>query len=507
MTAAHRTAPMLGVPDAAPTGARSRMPSGPAVVALGAALVGFTVRLVVLLRTGGLLGSSAYDDGVYYAAAAAVVHGRWPYADFLLLHPPGITLALAPFAALGSVLGDPVGVIAGRIAWIGLGAAGCALVALLAGRRSTTSALVAGGFAACFFPLAYSERSTLLEPPATVLLLGALLLIRRGTARATVVAGVLAGLTVDLKIWYVVPVLVLAVLVRGRGRFLLAAAASAAAIALPFLLRAPEAMVRQVLIDQLGRARLTGPTLLDRLAVITGARFTAGASDPPAPVLLVVTGAIVVLLVAASIAAWRTTSTGRPAVVLLASSAVVLLASPSFFTHYVAFTGPWTALVLGLGAGAVVERVRLPRTRIASAALLTLLASTPTLGMVLAPAAPTADLRPLAVAAERMQGCIRSDDPGLLAAIGALSPDLDRGCALWPDVTGVTYDSADLPTDAAARPGSARWQSVVDDYLLGGDAVIVSRPATGLSARSRERIAELPELARSGSLVLRVITR
>jgi alpha-1,2-mannosyltransferase len=102
---------------------------------------------------------------------------------------------------------------------------------------------------------------------------------------------------------------------------------------------------------------------------------------------------------------------------------------------------------------------------------------------------------------------VRSDDPGLLAAIGVLSRDLDRGCGLWPDVTGWTFDRPGFPTAGVDRAGSAVWQRYVTDYLLGGDAVIVDRAGTGLSAASRQRIARLPVLARSGDLVLHAVPR
>ena len=45
-----------------------------------------------------MYGLGNYDDGVYYSAATALVHGQLPYRDFLLLQPPGIAVLLAPFA-------------------------------------------------------------------------------------------------------------------------------------------------------------------------------------------------------------------------------------------------------------------------------------------------------------------------------------------------------------------------------------------------------------------------
>ena len=66
--------------------------------AITIAAIAFVVRLVPVLRGGGLFGIGNYDDGVYYAAATGLIHGRLPYQDFLLLHPPGMPLLLTPFA-------------------------------------------------------------------------------------------------------------------------------------------------------------------------------------------------------------------------------------------------------------------------------------------------------------------------------------------------------------------------------------------------------------------------
>ena len=57
-----------------------------------------------------------YDDGVHFAAALGLVNGLLPYRDFLLLHPPGVVLALAPFAALSWLIGEPDAMAVSRCA-------------------------------------------------------------------------------------------------------------------------------------------------------------------------------------------------------------------------------------------------------------------------------------------------------------------------------------------------------------------------------------------------------
>jgi alpha-1,2-mannosyltransferase len=96
--------------------------------ALAIAAIAFVVRLVPVLRGGGLFGLGNYDDGVYYAAATGLVHGLLPYRDFLLLHPPGMLLLLSPFAGLAQLTSDPYGFAAARVAWMLLGAVNAVLI-------------------------------------------------------------------------------------------------------------------------------------------------------------------------------------------------------------------------------------------------------------------------------------------------------------------------------------------------------------------------------------------
>ena len=104
------------------------------LTAAGVAAVALTVRLTVSLRGGGLFGVHAYDDGVYFAAASALMAGRLPYRDFLFLHPPGVALALAPFAGMGWLTHDALGLAAARVAWTCIGATN-ALLASKLGRQ------------------------------------------------------------------------------------------------------------------------------------------------------------------------------------------------------------------------------------------------------------------------------------------------------------------------------------------------------------------------------------
>jgi hypothetical protein len=79
----------------------------------------------------------------------------------------------------------------------------------------------------------------------------------------------------------------------------------------------------------------------------------------------------------------------------------------------------------------------------------------------------------------------------VLAAVDVLSRDLRRGCTVWPDVTGYTYDRDDVrDTEGRILPRvrNARWQRDLLEYLRSGQAVILGRAGTGLSAASRAKV-------------------
>ena len=93
------------------------------------------VRAGLVLRSpGGPTGLFGYDPGVYYAAGDALIHGPVPYRDFLLLHPPAVMLATAPFAALGSWTRDDIGFVTANSVFMCIGALNAAFV-VVAGRR------------------------------------------------------------------------------------------------------------------------------------------------------------------------------------------------------------------------------------------------------------------------------------------------------------------------------------------------------------------------------------
>ena len=158
-------------------------------------VVALAARVVPVWRGGGLSATNGYDDGVYYAAATSLVHGRLPYRDYVLLHPPGSTLLLSPFALLARATSDTAGFETARVAFLVLGAVNTLLVMVVAARVGRRAALPAGVFYAVFFPAVFVARTISLEELGTTTLLVALALLFRGpgTARPTGAQVVLAG--------------------------------------------------------------------------------------------------------------------------------------------------------------------------------------------------------------------------------------------------------------------------------------------------------------------------
>jgi hypothetical protein len=448
------------------------------------AVLALVARLAPVLRGGGLTGVLAYDDGVYYSASDALLSGRVPYRDYLLLHPPGITLALAPFAALGRLAGDAEGMAAARVAFMLVGTLSAVLVWRIASRVSPRAGLVAGLFYAVWQPAAAAERTTLLEPLVNLGLLGALALLGPGAGRRRIVAaGVVLGLAVAVKAWAVVPFLVLALwLLRRSGwrtavSYVGAGAAAAAAVCLPFLVLAGPRMLRMVGLDQLGRPNNGVPTVV-RLASIEGLRL----SHRPVTAPLATTAVLVAVLGGLAVAAlaWRRPAT-RVWAALLAGAVLTLLTSPSYFGHYGTFAAPALALLVGAGADTVLSRlaVRTPVVRPLAPAL-----GLVVLAVLAAHVVTHAEGRrppPESAMADQLAGarCVAADSAAALVAADVLSRDLEQGCPVVVDVTGLTYDqdrgdlrSGSTPT---ARRHDPEWQRSVDRYLTGASAVLLDQ--------------------------------
>ena len=501
------------------------VPRGPGRLLITLAVAAFAIRAIPVLVGGGLQGLHGYDDGVYFGGATALVHGVLPYRDFLLLHPPGMVLGLTPFALIGTFAGDPAAFAIARIAIMVLGAANAVLVALVAGRYSRFAGLMAGALYAVWNTASNVERTTDLHGPQnTLLLLGLLVLARSGRIdrRRAAVCGVFLGLAMTVQLWQAVSVIVILwwVLVRARGdgwdrlrpaaAYVVGAGIAFGFVCLPFLVAAPEAMIRYVVVDQVGRPNV-GPNVIERLRVLEG--FAQSTQMPPIVsqllpdpvILLAAAGALAIVVATAWICPW----TRLWAALAIVQSAVVLV-TPSFFNDYPSFIAPAATLVIGTAVAVVLGRLARRGLRPAHGRAV--------IGLVLAPLAavslihvegetlPLADLE-RDVARAR---CISADSPALLVLTSAMRRNLDAGCPLVLDPTGVSYDTdrgRPLPrSNGNWRLHAPGYQAAMVAWYTSGEVALFVRPRSdGLTSATQAAIARrLPIEVRRGIVTVRL---
>lgn len=478
--------------------------------------VAFGLRLLVPLTSRGLVANYSYDASVYYSAGAGLVHGRLPYRDFILLHPPGGALALAPAAWIGRLTSDHTGYALATLQFIALGATSAVLVAVVArglgaGRWAATAGAL---FYAMWFLSVRSEHVSRLEPLGNVLVLGALVgyvgIGGRHSRRAALLCGAGFGAAASVKLWYAVPLAVVLCFVAARhrradaGLVALGAVAAGVLICGPFFAMAPSSMWRMVVAEQLGRDQAN-----PFRALILRQHLPPGVSWQTANVFgAVLLVAVVVLLVAA----WRARVVRLPAA-LLGAGVTVLLAAPSWFLFYANYLTPAAALCVATGAAAIGGIGRDAGPGVARA-----WAVAGTGVVVLALAVPATRLwygaeprvplpsRELAAAVADVP-CVMSDSPMALIGLNALHRTLARGCPNWVDVTGRTYasdmDVRDEDGRRVPRVANPRWQQALREYLLSGDAAIIIRARdAGISPATADAIAAGGVLAADSAHVI-----
>jgi len=474
-------------------------------------LVALVPRLAVPWTGAGLGGSFGYDGGVYYAAADALLHGRLPYADYTLLHPPGIVLALTPFAWLGTVTTDHTGYMVAITAFAVLGALNAALVARLANRLGWGHrGALAGGLAyALWYGALGAEFGVRLEPLGNfLLLLGLHALVRaegRPGRRWPLLAGVAIGAALATKIWWTVPAaVVLAALLASPSRRRRAAwytagvAVGVTAVAGPFFAAAPGPMWRLVVLDQLNRPRNRHE--LWRLARITGLGQLGPGLPPVTWYLMALVG--VAVAAAGCAAAWRAPY-GRVVVALALIQLGVLLVAPTYYEFYDDYLG----VALGLVAGAALrERVaaRAPAGRWQRVGAAAAVAGLVAVDVV----APTPPTRPFPVAALRpaVAGvrCVMSNTPSALIYLDVLSSGLAHHCPQWVDVAGRLYgpDATGSSRPHAGAGTNARWQRDLTRYLLAGQRVVLFWPGQLVGPALGRRLARSGVVARRRHVVV-----
>jgi glycosyl transferase family 87 len=357
---------------AAPPGPGGRGTSrGVALVIVAASLVALGLRLYELFRPGYLTGISEYDDGTDFGSAVRLIHGGIPYHDFIMVQPPGITLLMSPVALATQSAGTAVGMTVARLVTAVAGAAAVPLGGLLVRHRGLTAVLVTCGTLAVFPDSLLAARTVLLEPWLVLFcLLGALAVFdsdQLANPRRLLLGGLALGFAGAVKVWAILPVLVIfALLIRRRRaatRFVAGVVIGFAVPVLPFALSAPATFYRSVIIAQLVRSDVRVPQGF-RLQQLLGLTHTSQLATP----VLVIIGAVVVVIIAlVSVLASRLAGPPPPLEVFaLASFALVVAAflwPADFYYHYAGFFTPFVALAIALPFSRLLNALPAGRTR------------------------------------------------------------------------------------------------------------------------------------------------
>ena len=328
------------------------------------------LRLYQLTRPQYLLGVTEYDDGTDFGSAILLIHGYLPYRDFIMVQPPGITLLMAPVAAATKTLGTAWGMGVGRILTAVAGGAEAGLTGLLVRQRGLLAVILASGIVAVYPASVQAAHTVLLEPWLVLFcLLGALAVFdgdRLTSSRKRLIWGGLAlGFGGAVKVWAILPVLVILVLIlaaRQPRRALGFAAGMAVgflAAVLPFAALAPRTFYDSVVLAQLIRVDVVRVALSYRLHQITG--LTDFSSLGPVP-LTIVTVAILVLIVGCAIAAARRSGQGPSPLEQFSYGAtgltiIAFLWPADFYYHYAGFLAPFLALAVALPVARLVATI------------------------------------------------------------------------------------------------------------------------------------------------------
>ena len=343
-----------------------------AIVAVG--LLGLAFALYQLAEPGALYGVTEYDDGIYFGSSVLLVHGYLPYRDFAFSMPPGITLLMAPVAAVAHLVGTRMGIAIVRVITAVVAGLNCSLAGALVRHRGAFTVLVAGGLLAAWPTAVYADHTLMLEPYLSAFCLLSLVLAFTGAAEPTrrriLVAGCALGFAGDIKVWAIfvaVPALaVMAFRARQRLRtYLVGIVVGFVVPALPFFAAAPRAMIHDNVVLWFLPGRVYMDTLTFRLSVLTGVNSLAHfATDAPLTDALVV--AATALLVVGYVV-WRRRSAPIEWLVLgcAATTVTVLLAAPLFYAHhlYFAFVFVAPALAVALTNAATLAAAGLARAR------------------------------------------------------------------------------------------------------------------------------------------------
>ena len=342
--------------------------------------LGLALRLYQLSRPDYLIGVTEYDDGTDFGSAILLIHGDLPYRDFIMVQPPGITLLMAPVALVTKGIGTAWGMGVGRILTALAGAAAVAMGGLLVRHRGLLAVIAACGILAVYPAAVQAAHTVLLEPWLVLFCLAGMLAVfdRDGLAstRRLVWGGVLFGFAGAIKVWAILPVLVILVLIlaarqprtsrpsRRAAAYAAGVVAGFAVPVLPFAALAPGTFYRSVIVAQLVRVDSVRIPLGYRLHEMTGLTDITGLTSTL--VLSLISLLILALIIGCSVAASRLTGERPPLLeqFALAATALTIIAflwPADFYYHYAGFLVPFLALAIALPVARFVDALRLSR--------------------------------------------------------------------------------------------------------------------------------------------------
>ena len=300
-----------------------------------------------------------------------------------------------------------------------------------------------------------------------------------GSWRRLLAGGVLFGFAGAVKVWAIIPVVVILALTARRPR---RAAVYAAGVVLgfcvpvlPFALTAPTTFYHSVIIAQLVRNDLVRIPQGYRLQQILGLVHVNQLATPP----LVIIGIVVVLIVAAvSVLGSRLAHSRPPALDWFVTGTCALLVAAflwpaDFYYHYAGFIAPFVGLVIALPVSRLLSalpsdqtrrRLRLMRpwaTAIAAVALVVL-----TVFQVIAEAHEASGVPAGEIAqAKRIipaGACVATDQASYTIAINRFVSSVP-GCSLMIDGVGTDYalsNGRNGETGAGSSPAvEAAWMA------------------------------------------------
>ncbi len=329
---------------------------------ISTSVIALALRLWILFVPG-LMSVTQYDDGPYFGSAVRLIHGVLPYRDYAFVQPPGITELMSP-AALESYLGGTAwALVIARFLCVFAGTAAVVLAGFLVRHRGALAVMLTGGIIAIYPAAAASARTVLLEPWLVLFCLAGAVAVFDGDrltsrTRRLLWGGAAFGFGGAIKVWAIVPVLVIVVLclpqVRRAAVFAGGVAAGFLIPVLPFVIASPARFYDDVVVAQL--ARIGNRTAAwKRFNSMLG---TPKVLSPTTVVVLAIT--VVAVVIAAQIAASLVTRRSPApldwfALVSAALIVAMFLWPPYYAAHYTAFLGPFLALSLALPVARLAE--------------------------------------------------------------------------------------------------------------------------------------------------------